>query len=421
MANSWMQTPQGYTIATDPAPTRAVMTDFWQVVFTPSFMPAAAPRVPGVVDGGRGADDERQRLVPAQEAPPRPRGRQHEARPAGVHPVRDGQRGRGRAQPGHRGHQRAAAQARVDGGAVGQHLVRAAVPRRLGRRDGADDDRDLDPVPAQRPRLPEPPGLRRGHQLLRARPDPAHQPAVPGLPLHVRDRLAVRPGRPARWAAARPPAAAVHLAPDAVGPGRDRVLRRGGDHRRLVDGRGRPPAVGRVQRPRDGRRRVAPAERDRRRDLARHVHRPVRAPPGAVPVPAQPPDPARARAARGRRDRRPGDPARHASARCSPAGTVPRRAESGNDPRRSLVRPVRRHRRRATSSSTASTWASGSCSCRWPATTPSGGPSSTASARSGTATRSGSSSRAACCSPCSRSRTRRCSRASTSRSCWSCS
>jgi cytochrome d ubiquinol oxidase subunit I len=39
MANSWMQTPQGYAIQTDPAPVRAVMTDFWQVVFTPSFMP----------------------------------------------------------------------------------------------------------------------------------------------------------------------------------------------------------------------------------------------------------------------------------------------------------------------------------------------------------------------------------------------
>ncbi len=37
MANSWMQTPQGYEIVTDPAPTRAVMTDFWQVVWTPSF------------------------------------------------------------------------------------------------------------------------------------------------------------------------------------------------------------------------------------------------------------------------------------------------------------------------------------------------------------------------------------------------
>ena len=29
MANSWMQTPAGYEIATDPLPVRAVMTDFW--------------------------------------------------------------------------------------------------------------------------------------------------------------------------------------------------------------------------------------------------------------------------------------------------------------------------------------------------------------------------------------------------------
>ena len=29
MANSWMQTPAGYTIAETPAPARAVMTDFW--------------------------------------------------------------------------------------------------------------------------------------------------------------------------------------------------------------------------------------------------------------------------------------------------------------------------------------------------------------------------------------------------------
>ena len=39
MANSWMQTPAGYMIQSTPAPARAVMTDFWQVVFTPSFMP----------------------------------------------------------------------------------------------------------------------------------------------------------------------------------------------------------------------------------------------------------------------------------------------------------------------------------------------------------------------------------------------
>ena len=34
-----MQTPQGFEVVTDPAPTRAVMTDFGQVIFTPSFMP----------------------------------------------------------------------------------------------------------------------------------------------------------------------------------------------------------------------------------------------------------------------------------------------------------------------------------------------------------------------------------------------
>jgi cytochrome d ubiquinol oxidase subunit I len=39
MANSWMQTPAGFEIVSNPAPTRAVMTNFWDVVFTPSFIP----------------------------------------------------------------------------------------------------------------------------------------------------------------------------------------------------------------------------------------------------------------------------------------------------------------------------------------------------------------------------------------------
>ena len=39
MANSWMQTPAGFEIQEFPKPTRAVMTDFWEVVFTPSFIP----------------------------------------------------------------------------------------------------------------------------------------------------------------------------------------------------------------------------------------------------------------------------------------------------------------------------------------------------------------------------------------------
>jgi cytochrome d ubiquinol oxidase subunit I len=37
-ANSWMQTPAGYEIQALPEPARAVMTDFWAVLFTPSFV-----------------------------------------------------------------------------------------------------------------------------------------------------------------------------------------------------------------------------------------------------------------------------------------------------------------------------------------------------------------------------------------------
>ena len=37
-ANSWMQTPDGYELQLVPEPVRAVMTDFWATVFTPSFV-----------------------------------------------------------------------------------------------------------------------------------------------------------------------------------------------------------------------------------------------------------------------------------------------------------------------------------------------------------------------------------------------
>jgi cytochrome bd ubiquinol oxidase subunit I len=39
MANSWMQTPAGFTVQATPLPPRAYMTSFWEVVFTPSFLP----------------------------------------------------------------------------------------------------------------------------------------------------------------------------------------------------------------------------------------------------------------------------------------------------------------------------------------------------------------------------------------------
>jgi cytochrome d ubiquinol oxidase subunit I len=39
MANSWMQTPAGYELIDESGTVRAAMTDFWAVVFTPSFIP----------------------------------------------------------------------------------------------------------------------------------------------------------------------------------------------------------------------------------------------------------------------------------------------------------------------------------------------------------------------------------------------
>ena len=225
---------------------------------------------------------------------------QHEGRPGRVHPVRDGELRARRARAGDRGHQRAAAQAGVDGGPLGEHVVRPAVPRGLGGRGDPDDDRDLDPVPAERAGLP---ATRRPRSRASTRSPPDPTPPinlrVSGLPLHVRPGVAVRADRPARRPAVLAEAAAVHDALDALDPRRHGVLRRGGDHRRLVDGGDRAPAVGRLQRARDGRRRLAHPERPRRRRLARHVHRAVRDPAGAVPVPPQPGDPARPGAAGG--------------------------------------------------------------------------------------------------------------------------
>ncbi len=42
MANSWMQTPQGYEVIDGPYGPQAVMTSFAEVVFTPSFLPRLA-------------------------------------------------------------------------------------------------------------------------------------------------------------------------------------------------------------------------------------------------------------------------------------------------------------------------------------------------------------------------------------------
>ena len=139
MANSWMQTPQGFEVVSDPAPARAVMTSFADVVFTPSFM----PRLLHVFVASWTAGAALMLSVSAWYLLKKrhldlARANLRLALPFFIvftisNVVLFG------ANHGDRGHAPAARQARVDGGPVAGHDVRAAVPRRLGRRGDPDD------------------------------------------------------------------------------------------------------------------------------------------------------------------------------------------------------------------------------------------------------------------------------------------
>ena len=198
------------------------------------------------------------------------------------------------------------------------------------------------------------------------------------------------------------------------------------DHRRLVDGRDRPPAVGRLQRAHDGRRRLADAQR-RRRGRSRWacssalyalllvlflflLNRKIQARAGAELEDVETVADARTPADTFRDDL-------HAAGRSRAA----RRGRAADEPRGHLVRAVHPHRRRLPDPRRLRHGRRHPAHPGGARTTSSGGRSSTASARSGTATRSGWCSPAASCSPSSRSPTPRCSRASTSRSCSCCS
>jgi cytochrome d ubiquinol oxidase subunit I len=52
VANSWMQTPAGYKIVASGASSRAVVTDFYQVVFNPSFIPRLTHTLLGAWNAG---------------------------------------------------------------------------------------------------------------------------------------------------------------------------------------------------------------------------------------------------------------------------------------------------------------------------------------------------------------------------------
>ena len=172
MANSWMQTPQGFTIVTDPAPTRAVMTDFWQVIFTPSFIPRLMHVFMASWTVGAA-------LMLSVSSWYLLKKRHVELAKSNLKVALPlfilfaiGERRHLRGQPGGRGDPEPAAEAGVDGGPLPERVVRPDVRRRLGRRGDADDDRHLDPVPAQLPGVPE----RQRHggrdRLVRARARP---------------------------------------------------------------------------------------------------------------------------------------------------------------------------------------------------------------------------------------------------------
>src|SRR5581483_12002635 len=52
VANSWMQTPTGYKIVGEGLHARAVVTDFWQVVFNPSMVERLAHTIVGAWSAG---------------------------------------------------------------------------------------------------------------------------------------------------------------------------------------------------------------------------------------------------------------------------------------------------------------------------------------------------------------------------------
>ena len=69
MANSWMQTPAGYTVQALPLPARAYMTDFWSSGLHAVVPAAHLARILRVVDVGCGAGAQCQCLVFTEKAP----------------------------------------------------------------------------------------------------------------------------------------------------------------------------------------------------------------------------------------------------------------------------------------------------------------------------------------------------------------
>ena len=321
MANSWMQTPQGFTIVTDPAPTRAVMTDFWQVINTPSFIPRLMHVFMASWTVGAALMLSvsswyilKKRHVEIAKS------NLKVALPlfilfASVNVVIFGAN-----QAVEVTQNQPLKLASMEGLYQSESCARMFI---VGWVDEATQTTTGISIPCLLSFLayqnvnatvagidsfapaPTPPinlVFQVYHFMIVMGPALAAIGLLGGLMFAWRRRL--------YRVALRPVAASDHR------------LHRGGDHhRRLVDGRGRAPAVGGLQRAAHRERRVAVAHGGRRRLLARSVHRPLRAPARALPVPAQQEDPGRAGGARGRRDRRAGEPARHVPRHLQPPAT----------------------------------------------------------------------------------------------------
>ena len=208
MANSWMQTPARLRDRQH----RAVMTDFWQVVFTPSFIPrllhvwAASWTVGAALMCSVSAWYLlKKRHVELAKS------NLKAALPVFVLFAVLNVFVFGANMAIEVTNQQPLKLASMEGLCQSKSCA-PDVRRGLGRHHDADDERDLDPVPAQLPRLPGHPRHGPGHRFVRPGADPADQPRVPGLSPHDhdgtgvgRDRGAGRADVPVEAAALRVP------------------------------------------------------------------------------------------------------------------------------------------------------------------------------------------------------------------------
>ena len=151
MANSWMQTPAGYTLQQTPNGQIAVMQSFAVGRLHALVRRAHLPRLRERVAGRLVAGAERQRVASAAQAP----------RGAGEvsHPCRAADLRRAGVSAGLRlwlvdgagGDEPSADQACRNGGPLADDELRAALSRRLGRSRHADDARNRGALSAQLP------------------------------------------------------------------------------------------------------------------------------------------------------------------------------------------------------------------------------------------------------------------------------